>query len=269
MKEIKSMLVSQPKPENENSPYLELAKKFKIKITFHKFFKIEGVPVKDFRREKVNILDYTAVIFTSRNAVDNFFRMLAELRIAVPETTKYFCLSESTAYYLQKYIIYRKRKIFFGKQNFTDLSDIIKKHRNDKFLIPCSDTPSSEISEFLEENKINHTKATFYKTTPDDLVPILGAKLNYDMLVFFSPIGIKSLFKNYPGFVQKDIKIATFGSTTSRAAKEAKLKVDVFAPTPQAPSMTMALDQFFMQSNKKAFDSVQKKIKAAKKAGKK
>ncbi|MFA6923201.1 MAG: uroporphyrinogen-III synthase [Bacteroidales bacterium] len=269
MKEIKSMLVSQPKPENENSPYLELAKKFKIKIEFHKFFKIEGIPARDFRKEKVNIPDYTAVIFTSRNSVDHFFRMLAELRITVPETTKYFCLSESTAYYLQKYIIYRKRKIFFGKQNFADLTDIIKKHRTEKFLIPCSDTPSPEISEFMQENKINFTKATFYKTTADDLVPILGPKLNYDMLVFFSPIGIKSLFKNYPDFVQKEIKIATFGSTTSKAAKEAKLKVDVFAPTPQAPSMTMALDQFLMQANKKAFESVQKKIKAVKKTGKK
>ena len=265
LKVIKSILVSQPKPENEQSPYLDLIKKYNLKIEFRKFFRIEGISAKEFRKDRVNILDFTAIIFSSRNAVDHFFRTCAELRIGVPETIKYFCVTESTAYYLQKYIIYRKRKIFYGKQNFADLMDTIKKHKTEKFLVPCSEEHNQEISDLLEQNKITYSKAVIYRTAIDDLASIFGSKLNFDMLVFFSPIGIKSLLINFPKFVQGDIKICAFGATTAKAVTDAGLRLDVMAPTPQAPSMTMALDQFLAKANKTVAEKIQKKETAAKK----
>lgn len=246
---IKSILVTQPKPEGDKSPYYDLAKKLNLKIDFRPFIHVEGVPAAEFRKERINILDFTAIIFTSRNAADHFFRICNEMRIAVPETMKYFCISESTAYYLQKFIQYRKRKIFFGKQTFQDLMEIIKKHKDDNFLLPCSDIAKEEAAEILDKGKIKYTKTILYKTVCSDLSDL--AKVNYDCLVFFSPAGIKSLFQNFPKFKQNQTRIAAFGATTAKAVEEAGLKLNIMAPTPTAPSMTMALEQYISALSKK------------------
>ncbi|MDQ3193277.1 MAG: uroporphyrinogen-III synthase [Bacteroidota bacterium] len=245
---VKSILVTQPKPETDKSPYFDLANKFNIKIDFRPFIHIEGVVAADFRKTKINIAEHTAVILTSRNAVDHFFRMCAEMRVTVPDTLKYFCISESTAYYLQKYVLYRKRKIFFGKQTFSDLMGVIKKHADETFLLPVADIHKQGITEVLNKSNIKYTKAIFYNTVCSDLEDL--ADVNYDVLVFFSPADIQSLFKNFPTFKQKKTRIAAFGSTTVKAAVAAGLKVDVPAPTPEAPSMTMALEQFINKANK-------------------
>jgi uroporphyrinogen-III synthase len=245
---VKSILVTQPKPEGEKSPYYDLAKKCNIKVDFREFIHVEAVSATDFRRDRINILDYTAVIFTSRNAADHYFRMCHEMRITVPETMKYFCISESTAYYLQKYVIFRKRKIFHGKQTFADMMDVIKKHKDDKFLLPCTDIANVEGAELLEKAKIRYAKAVIYKTVCSDLSDL--ANVNYDVIVFFSPSGVKSLFQNFPDFKQNLTRIAAFGATTAKAVEDANLYVDIKAPNPQAPSMTMALEQYITSVNK-------------------
>ncbi|MFT5876600.1 MAG: uroporphyrinogen-III synthase, partial [Dokdonia sp.] len=191
---VKTILVSQPKPDSEKSPYFEVGSKHKLTIDFRPFIHIEGVSEIDFRVNRVNILDHTAVIFTSRNAVDHYFRIAKEARLTVPDTMKYFCISESTAYYLQKYVVYRKRKIFHGKQRFAELIDVMKKHKKESFLLPCSDILKSEIPELLEKSKFNYTKAVLYKTVCSDLSDL--EEVFYDMLVFFSPAGIESLLRN-------------------------------------------------------------------------
>ena len=239
---IKSILISQPKPSTEKSPYFDLAAKYKVKIDFRSFIHVEGVPAKEFRQERVSILEHTAVILTSRNAVDHFFRMCEEMRINVPDSMKYFCLSESTAYYLQKYVVYRKRKIFHGKQSFQDLLDVIKKHKNEKYLLPCSDIHKRNITDLLDKHNIRYSKSVFYQTVCSDLSDL--ADVNYDMLVFFSPSGIESLFKNFPDFKQNETRIAAFGSTTADAVKNAGLNIDVHAPTPGLPSMSMAIESY-------------------------
>jgi uroporphyrinogen-III synthase len=246
---VKSILVTQPKPETEKSPYFELAKKYNIKIDFREFIHVEGITGADFRKDRLNIQDHTAVILTSRHAIDHFFRICQELRITVPDTMKYFCISESTAFYLQKYILYRKRKVFFGKQTILDLMEVIKKHKKEKFLFPCSDIHKQEIPEVLEEHKIDFSKAVIYRTVCSDLSDL--ANVNYDVLVFFSPSGITSLFKNFPDFKQNNTRIATFGSTTSQAALDHGLVIDIQAPVPAAPSMTMALEQYVKKVNVK------------------
>ena len=246
---VKSILVTQPKPESDKSPYVDLARKCNVKVDFRPFIHVEGVSAKEFRKERINILDHNAVILTSRNAVDHFFRMSSEMRVAIPDSMKYFCISESTAYYLQKYVIYRKRKIFHGKQTFADLIDVIKKHKEENFLLPCSDIHKEEISEILDEQKIKYTKAIFYKTVCSDLSDL--ANVNYDILVFFSPSGITSLFKNFPKFKQNKTRIAAFGPTTARIVLEAGLKLNIHAPMPNAPSMTMALEKYILEVNKK------------------
>ena len=247
---VKTILVSQPKPEGDKSPYFDLAKKCNVKIDFRPFIKVEGIPAQEFRKQKINILDHTAVIMTSRNAVDHYFRMCQEMRITVPETMKYFCISESTAYYLQKYVLYRKRKIFHGKQTISDLMDVIKKHKTENFLVPCTDIAKEEVVEKLETLKIKHTKAVMFRTVASDLSDL--ANVNYDMLVFFTPAGIKSLFKNFPKFKQNKTRIACFGPTTAKAVEEAGLRLDVHAPNPKSPSMTMALEQYIVAANKAA-----------------
>lgn len=247
---VKTILVSQPKPEGDKSPYFDLAKKCNVKIDFRQFIKVEGISAQEFRKQKINILDHTAVIMTSRNAVDHYFRMCQEMRITVPETMKYFCISESTAYYLQKYVLFRKRKIFHGKQTITDLMDVIKKHKTENFLVPCTDIAKEEVVEKLETLKIKHTKAVMFKTVASDLSDL--ANVNYDMLVFFTPAGIKSLFKNFPKFKQNKTRIACFGPTTAKAVEEAGLRLDVHAPNPKAPSMTMAIEQYIIAANKAA-----------------
>ena len=245
---VKSILVTQPKPETEKSPYYDLSKKYSVKIDFRPFIHVEPISAKEFRKDKVNIQEHTAVIFTSRNAADHFFRMCIEMRVNVPETMKYFCVSESTAYYLQKFVVYRKRKIFFGKQTIVDLMDVIKKHKKEKFLVPCTDIHKQEIFETLDTHGIDYTKAMMYKTVASDLSDL--AEVNYDVLVFFSPSGITSLFKNFPKFKQNNTRIAAFGPTTAQAVLDAGLHLDIQAPMPAAPSMTMALEQYIRKSNK-------------------
>jgi uroporphyrinogen-III synthase len=245
---VKSILVTQPKPESDKSPYYDLAKKLNVKIDFRPFIHVEPITAADFRKERINLADYPSVIFTSRNAADNFFRICQEMRVTVPETLKYFCISESTAYYLQKYVVYRKRKIFFGKQTIADLMDVIKKHKTDRFLVPCTDIHKQEIFETLDQHHINYTKAVIYKTVASDLSDL--ANVNYDVLVFFSPSGITSLFKNFPKFKQNNTRIAAFGPTTAQAVLDAGLRLDIQAPVPAAPSMTMALEQYIRKANK-------------------
>lgn len=245
---VKSILVSQPKPETDKSPYFDLAKKYDLKIDFRPFIKVEGIDSKDFRQKRINIAEHTAVILTSKHAADHFFRICEELRVAVPETTKYFCTTETIAYYLQKFVQFRKRKIFHGKQSFSDLIDIIKKHKEEKFLLPCSDVQKDKIADMLDEIGVDYTKAIMFKTVSSDLSDL--AKVNYDILVFFSPEGIKSLFKNFPKFKQNKTRIAAFGPTTGQAVVEAGLKLNIPAPTPKAPSMTMALEEYIKLANK-------------------
>lgn len=248
MAKIKNVLVSQPPPERENDPYLELAKKYNLKIMFRKLFKIEGVPSLDFRQDRINILDFTAIIFTSKNAVDHYFRICGEMRVNVPDTMKYFCVTESIALYLQKYVLYRKRKIFHGRQHFSELIEMMKKHKGETFLLPSSDILKAEIPKSLDENKFNYKRIVFYKTVPSNLSDI-DIRL-YDLIIFFSPAGVKSLFHNYPTYKQGKTCIAAFGTTTANAVKEAGLKIHIQAPTPQAPSMTMALEQFLQKQGK-------------------
>lgn len=246
---IKSILVSQPKPQTEKSPYFDLAEKYNLKIDFRPFIQVEGISAKEFRQQRINFEDFTAVIFTSRTAIDHFFRITEELRYTVPDTMKYFCISESTAYYLQKYIVYRKRKIFYGKRKFDELVEIIEKHKEEKFIIPLSDIHKQDIPAKLDKAKVNYQKAIMYRTVSSDLSDL--ADVNYDILVFFSPSGIKSLLQNFPDFKQNDTKIAAFGPATEKAVLDAGLRLDIKAPIPQAPSMTMALEQYIKKENKK------------------
>lgn len=245
---IKKILVSQPEPETEKSPYFDLAEKHNLKIDFRPFIKVEPVEAKVFRKDRINILDFSAVIFTSRTSVDHYFRICEEMRITVPDTMKYFCVSEATAFYLQKYIVYRKRKIFFGKSSFEEMLEVLEKHKDEKFLVPLSDMHKPEIPKKLDKLKIFYKIAILYRTVANNMRDI--NEVNYDIIVFFSPSGIKSLFENFPEFKQNDIKIAAFGPTTAKAVKDAKLRLDIQAPLPEAPSMTMALDQFIKLSNK-------------------
>lgn len=246
---IKTILVSQPKPEGEKSPYYDLADKYKLKIDFRPFIHVEGIPAQEFRQQKVNIPEHTAVILTSKTAVDHFFRIAEEIRFEVPDTMKYFCISEAVALYLQKYVTYRKRKIFFGKQTIEDLIDPIKKHKGEKFLLPCTDILRDKIPETLEAAKIPFTKAMLYRTVASDLSDL--EDVYYDMLVFFSPGGIESLMKNFPDFKQNNTVIAAFGPTTANAVVKNNLRLDVHAPQPNAPSMTAAIENFIKERNKK------------------
>lgn len=245
---IRKILVSQPEPNFANSPYYDLAIKNNLKIDFRPFIQVEGVSAKDFRKERVQILNHTAVIFTSRTAIDHFFRIAQESRLTIPDTMKYFCISEATAFYLQKYIVYRKRKIFFANGKFTDLVEILLKHKEENFLIPLSDIHKDEIPVLLEQAKINYTEAIMYRTVSSDLSDLKD--VNYDIIVFFSPSGIKSLFQNFPDFQQNETRIATFGPATAQAVKDAGLRLDIEAPVPEAPSMTMALEKFIVDFNK-------------------
>ncbi len=246
---VKTILVSQPEPKIENSPYFDLIEKQKVKIDFRPFIHVEGVSGKDVRSQKVDLANYSAIILTSRNSVDHFFRIAEELRFKVPDTMKYFCLSEAVAYYLQKYVVYRKRKIYVGKRNFSELAPIIKKYKNEKFLLPSSDKLTPEVPDVLNELKVDWKEATFYKTVISDLSDLRD--VYYDILVFFSPSGIESLFENFPNFEQNDTRIAVFGNTTVKAATDQGLRVDIQAPTPETPSMTMALEKYIKEVNNK------------------
>jgi uroporphyrinogen-III synthase len=245
---IKSILVSQPKPSTAKSPYFDLAEKNNIKIDFRPFIKVEGISAKEFRQTRIHILEHSAIIFTSRTAIDHFFRISQDLRLTIPDNMKYFCISEATAYYLQKYIVYRKRKIFYGNGNFSDLVALMKKHKEENLLVPLSDIHKQEIPELLDKGGFKYTKAILYRTVSSDLSDLRD--VNYDILVFFSPSGIKSLFQNFPDFQQNETRIACFGPTTAQAVREAGLRLDIEAPTAKAPSMTMALEQYIHQANK-------------------
>ena len=240
---IKKMLVSQPQPESGKSPYFEIAKKYGVEIDFRPFIKIEPLPAKDFRQQKISILDYTAIVFTARTAVDHFFNLSEELRIIIPETMKYFCTTETIAVYLQKYIIYRKRKIFYSPTGRPeDFVKLIGKHPKEKYLIPVSDVHKNDLMLSLNTKRINYKIAIMYRTVMNDFTE--EEKFDYDLLLFFSPTGISSLFKNFPEFNQNEIRIGCFGPTTAKAALEAGLRLDIEAPTAEAPSMTTALELF-------------------------
>ncbi|MBQ6732865.1 MAG: uroporphyrinogen-III synthase [Paludibacteraceae bacterium] len=249
---IKKILVSQPKPQTEKSPYYDIAAKYGVEVVFRPFIKVEGLSFKEFMSQKVEVLNYTAIIFTARTAIDHFFRLSHEMRINIPEDMKYFCISESVALYLQKYIQYRKRKIFFSPTGkFQDLIPAIKKHSNEKYLMAVADVNKDNNVSLLIENNITFTKAAFYKTVSNDFAP--DEPFDYDMLVFFSPEGINSLLKNFPNFEQGDTIIATFGTTTAKAVTDAGLRLDLSAPNATAPSMTGAIDLYFKENkvNKK------------------
>lgn len=247
-KKVKNILITLPKPETEKSPYFDLAKKYNLKIDFRSFIHVEGVSAKDFRKEKINFADFTAVIFTSRNAVDHFFRVCDEMRYEVSPELKYFCISETIALYLQKYIQYRKRKIFFGKQTAADLAEVLKKHIAETFLYPCSDVAAEETQKFLHENGYNYKSAVLFHTVCSDLSDL--AEVFYDIIAFFSPSSIQSLYKNFPDFQQNATRIAAFGASTYKAVLEHQLILDIPAPTPNLPSMTMAIEQYIKTVNK-------------------
>ena len=246
---IKKVLVSQPKPASDKSPYYDIAEKYGVEIDFRPFIKVESLSAKEFRQQKVSILDHTAIVFTSRHAIDHFFNLCTELRVAIPETMKYFCTSEQIALYIQKYVQYRKRKVFFGATGkFADLLPSIVKHNSEKYFVPLSDVHNDEIKTALDAKKIQHTEAVMYRTVSNDF----GAdeKFDYDMLLFFSPAGITSLLKNFPNFDQQEVAIGCFGPATAKAVKDAGLRLDLEAPTVEAPSMTAALDKFIAEHNK-------------------
>ncbi|SHI35844.1 uroporphyrinogen-III synthase [Pseudozobellia thermophila] len=246
---VKTILVSQPEPKMENSPYSRLIDKEKVKVDFRPFIHVEGVDAKNVRQQKIDLKNYTAIILTSRNAVDHFFRIAEEMRFKVPDSMKYFCQSEAVAYYLQKYVVYRKRKIYVGQRNFQDLVPLFKKYKNEKFLLPSSDVLKDVIPNTLNELGIDWKRGIFYKTVISDLSDLRD--VYYDILVFFSPSGIESLLKNFPDFKQNDTRIAVFGNSTISAATEAGLRIDIKAPTPETPSMTMALQKYISSVNKK------------------
>ena len=237
---IKKVLVSQPKPASEKSPYYDIAEKYGVKIDFRPFIKVESLSAKEFRQQKVSILDHTAVIFTSRHAIDHFFNLCTELRVTIPETMKYFCVTEAVALYIQKYVQYRKRKIFFGATGkIEDLVPSIVKHKTEKYLVPMSDVHNDDVKNLLDKNNIQHTEAVMYRTVSNDFTS--DEEFDYDMLVFFSPTGIKAFTKNFPDFKQGEVRIATFGPTTAKAVADEGFRLDLEAPTKEHPSMTSAL----------------------------
>lgn len=246
---VKKVLVSQPKPTSEKSPYYDIAEKYGVEIEFRPFIKVEGLTAKEFRQSKISISDFTAVIFTARTAIDHFFRLAEEMRVQIPDTMKYFCTTESIALYLQKYIVYRKRKIFHGNNGkLDDLLPFVLKHNKEKFLYAVSNVNKADEINILDQNNINYTKAVMYRTVSNDFGP--DEPFDYDMLLFFSPSGIDSLLKNFPSFKQEDIKIGTFGATTAKAVRDAGLRLDMEAPSQKAPSMTAALDLFLKEESK-------------------
>jgi len=245
---VKTILVSQPAPKAKQSPYFDLMNKQKVKIDFRSFIHVEGESSREVRNQKIDFLSFSAVIFTSRNAVDHYFRLADEMRVTIPDDMKYFCLSEAVAFYLQKYVVYRKRKIYVGTRTFDDLMPLIKKHKSEKFLLPSSDKVKPTMIDKMDSLNVEWKRAVLFKTVISDLSDLQD--VFYDVLVFFSPSGIKSLFENFPTFKQNDTRIAVFGNSTVKAAEEAGLKIDIAAPSKETPSMTMALEKYIKQANK-------------------
>ena len=248
---IKKILITQPKPEGEKSPYFDLAKKHSIELHFHPFIIVEGIPSKEFRKQKIDIANYTAVVFTSRNAIDHFFRICEEMKLAISQDTKYFCITEAVALYLQKFILYRKRKVFYGADGTNkSLFDVINKHKdNEKFLYPCSQSFDSEITNWLKAHNCEYATPVMYKIISNDIKEIMAK--GFDVICFFTPGGVKSLIENFPGYKQNGIRIGAFGANTFKAVEEAGLSLDIKAPQPQAPSMVSALELYLSAVKKK------------------
>ena len=245
---IKKILVSQPQPSSEKSPYYDIASRFEVELVFRPFIKVEGITSKEFRAQRVNILDYTAIVFTSRHAIDHFFTLAKELRVAIPEDMKYFCVTETISLYIQKYVQYRKRKVFFGTTGkIDDLLPAMVKHKNEKYLVPMSDVHNNSVTTLLDSKKLNHCECVMYRTVSNDFTPEEVKTFDYDMLIFFSPSGIEALTKNFPNFDQGDIAIATFGPATAKAARDAGLRLDLEAPSEKYPSMTGALQHYLLK----------------------
>lgn len=244
---LKKILVSQPKPTSEKSPYFDLAERFGVEFVFRPFIKVEGLSSLEFRQQKVSIPDYTAIVFTSRHAIDNFFKLAKELRVVIPEDLKYFCVTETIALYIQKYVQYRKRKVFFGTTGkIDDLIPTMAKHKTEKYLVPMSDVHNDTVKKMLDAKKLHHTECVMYRTVSNDFTKEEIDNFDYDMLIFFSPAGVNSLTKNFPDFNQDKVAIATFGPATAKAVKDAGLRLDLEAPTDKYPSMTGALQHYLL-----------------------
>ncbi len=249
VRKINKILISQPKPKSEKSPYFDIGEKYNVEIHFYPFIRVDRVSLKEFRQQRINILDHSAIIFTARTAVDKFFSICEEMKIAIPETMKYFCISETVALYLQKYIVYRKRKIFFSQTaRIEGLNNAFTKHSKEKFLLPVPEEHNDDVINFLDEKKIGYTKSVMYRTVSNDFPA--EEKLDHDMIIFFSPLGILSLRTNFPEYVQGDAGIGCFGSATAKAVEDAGLRLDCEAPQPEYPSMTAALEAFIKENHK-------------------
>ena len=247
---LKKILVSQPRPTSDKSPYFDIANEYGVELVFRPFIKVEGLTAKEFRQQKVNILSYTAIVFTSKHAIDHFFTLAKEMRVTIPETMKYFCVAETIALYIQKYVQYRKRKVFYGTTGkIADLVPLMVKHKSERYLVPMSDVGISNVQEMLDSKKLDHTECVMYRTVSDDFTPEEVAAFDYDMLIFFSPAGIDALTKNFPDFVQGDIRIAAFGPATAKEVTDRGLRLDLKAPSPEFPSMTGALRDYLKRSN--------------------
>jgi uroporphyrinogen-III synthase len=245
---VNKILVSQPRPATEKSPYFDIAEKHKVEIDFRSFIKVEGLTAKEFRQQKVSIPGHTAIVFLSRHAIDYFFTLCKELRVTIPDDMKYFCLSETISLYIQKYVQYRKRKVFYGNGHIQDLVPLFVKHKNERFFVPTSNVHNDELCSIFDSNGIAHSHAEMYRTVSNDFEPDFIDP--YDMLIFFSPYGIESLLKNVPNFEQGEKLIACFGKVTADAIRNAGLRLDLEAPTVEATSMTAALDQFLSKTKK-------------------
>ncbi len=245
---IKKILISQPEPASASSPYYEIAKRYGVEIVFRPFIKVETLTPKEFRAQKISILDHTAIVFTSRHSIDNFFQLAKEMRIPIPEDMKYFCITETVAQYIQKYVQYRKRKVFFGTTGkIDDLLPTILKHKNERYFLPLSDVHSNDFSNLLDSKNIMHSDAIMYRTVSNDFSK--DEPFDYDMLIFFSPSGVKALMKNFPDFRQGDIVIGTLGPATAKAVRDAGLRLDIEAPSPQYPSISAAIDDHLRKAN--------------------
>ena len=248
---IKKILISQPEPTSEKSPYFDIAKEYGVELVFRPFIKVEGLSSKEFRQQKISLLDFTAVVFTSRHAIDNYFKLAKELRINIPEDMKYFCVTETIALYIQKYVQYRKRKVFFGNTGkIDDLIPMMVKHKNEKYLVPLSSVHNDIVAKLLDSKKLNHKECVMYRTVSNDFTEEEEKAFDCDMLVFFSPTGIKAFTKNFPSFTQGDVRIATFGPATAKAVEAEGLRLDLEAPTKEYPSMTGALKAYLAKNNK-------------------
>jgi uroporphyrinogen-III synthase len=245
-KNVNSILITQPRPETEKSPYFDLARKYALKLDFHAFIRVEGLTAKEFRKQRIDLAEYTAIVFTSRHAVDHFFRICEEMKFKVSQDMKYFCITEAVALYLQKFILYRKRKVFYSPDGSTQgLMDVIGKHKNEKYILPTSDSAKNDIAQYFIKHSIKYTDATLYRMVSNDIKPVMEA--SYDMIVFFSPFSVQTLFDHNPQFKQNGTMIGAFGPTTSKAVEDSGLRLDIKAPAPNAPSMVSALELFLAE----------------------